>query len=281
MTAPNYWNPESGDYTASAFQQPGTLQSSSLSGTSPAAGDNEMMYAGGTQGFYGTDAGNMTSGGFMDNMQQSQQPTQHKRNPWESVAGDNKEYNNYGPWTSAADGGGWWSGGRTGAGSWMEAIAPAAAPEPLKAPATPGPDTGMVPGAQRQIPAQSPKMADPAPAPMSHWDTPYAGRYPIVNQMYSQYLDRDSEEGGTGWQAWERGIDEKFNQGWNGDQINQWIAGEFMKSQEYQDRISDGRVSGPAPSYQAPAAVAPTNPWIQPDVGQMGGGSKRFMKAMY
>ena len=66
----NYWNQESGDYAASPFQQAGTLKSTSLSGSSPAAGDNEMMYAGGTQGFYGTDAGKMTSGGFMDNMQQ-------------------------------------------------------------------------------------------------------------------------------------------------------------------------------------------------------------------
>jgi len=276
MTAPNYWNPESGDYTASAFQQPGTLQSSSLSGTSPAAGDNEMMYAGGTQGFYGTDAGNMTSGGFVDNMQQSQQPTQHKRNPWESVAGDNKEYNNYGPWTSAADGGGWWSGGRTGAGSWMEALAPAAAaPEPLKAPATPGPDTGMVAGAQQQTPAIAPqKFAESAP--VSHWDTPYAGRYPIVNQMYSQYLDRDSEEGG--WQGWERTIDEWFKQGMNGDQINARLAQEFQNSTEYRQRMG----MGAAPSYQAPAVVAPTNPWIQPDVGtpRYGGGGGRLMNKL-
>jgi len=271
----NYWNQESGDYAASPFQQAGTLKSTSLSGSSPAAGDNEMMYAGGTQGFYGTDAGKMTSGGFMDNMQQPQQPTQHTKNPWESVAGDNKEYNNYGPWTSPDSGGGWWSGGRPGAGSWMEALAAPSA-TPLKS-GTPSPVVGdMVPGAQRQIPAQSPKMADPAPAPMSHWDTPYAGRYPIVNQMYSQYLDRDSEEGG--WQGWESTIDEWFKQGMNGDQINARLAQEFQNSTEYRQRMG----MGAAPSYQAPAVVAPTNPWIQPDVGtpRYGGGGGRLMNKL-
>jgi len=222
---------------------------------------SETMYAGGTP--------NWGQGGFMDNMQQPQQP----KAQWPNINDDrNKSDERYGPWTSAADGGGYWSGGRPGAGSWMEA----ATANPLKA-GTPSPAVGdMVPGAQRQIPAQSPKMADPAPAPMSHWDTPYAGRYPIVNQMYSQYLDRDSEEGG--WQGWERTIDEWFKQGMNGDQINARLAQEFQNSTEYRQRMG----MGAAPSYQAPAVVAPTNPWIQPDVGtpRYGGGGGRLMNKL-
>ncbi len=209
-----------------------------LSGDSQASPWNQQNWANGPQGS-GNGGGNMYSAPG----QAQQVPgagQQSLSNLWKSAQGDaNKQDIKYGGYaTSAGHGQGYWSGGRPGSGSWVEPwveAAQAATPaEPLK-PGTVAPVTNdMVPGAGAQTPARTAPQADA----MSHWDTPYAGRYQVVNQMYDQYLDRDAEDGG--WQGWENTIDAWFRQGMTGDQINQRIAQEFQNSDEYRQRTAAG-----------------------------------------
>jgi hypothetical protein len=191
----------------------------------------------------------------------------------------NKQDTRYGADTTnpGVGGGGYWSGGRPGAGSWMEsmqAAAPAAAPAPV---------SDMVPGARAQMPgdvSNSQKAQQLA-------STAYAGPWDYANFDWQAYAAANPDVLATnygGGNTWGNSLDQMWHHYTSANQ-----SGELRNYIGYQDgRVSpytgiaqnSGSYVGPAASnwssrVAAPAPAAPTNPWIS------GGGSSRMNVRQY
>lgn len=212
-----------------------------MSGDSQASNWNQDNWARGQRADHG--------GGFLDNLK-------------------------YGAETTEGAGTGWWSGGRPGAGSWMEAMK---AVEPVKPAATPD-NSGMVAGAPAQVPSRSPAVADTPPPPSS-----YSGPWDYANFDWQAYAAANPDVLATnygGGNTWGNALDQMWHHYTSANQSGEnraYIGYHGGRVNPYTGTAQNaGSYVGPAASNWsarvAPAApvAAPTNPWIS------GGGSGRM-----
>jgi hypothetical protein len=156
MNNTNYWNQLSGDSQASNWNQENWASSpTQVDGTNP-----WLMKAQPYEGFKPVDW-SQDGGSWEELMRKYQRPNMNDDHM--------KQDMRYGPETTAGLGA-YWSGGRPGAGTWMEQIA-----APVTAPAN-----DMVPGANAQIPSRTAPVSEAQPyminnvqmsatEPLSNW----------------------------------------------------------------------------------------------------------------
>ncbi len=301
MSFTNYWDPNSGDSQSSPWGQFSSKYDQLNGTTNPTQPvmdgiDNTMSYAGGTPDFYNQP---MDQTGLVGNElwnQQNATPTQTQRmpgqegNPWTEFMKAQEssptsfmqnmaprqnmdrmqEDIRYGAETTnqGIGGGGYWSGGRPGSGSWVEGERAAVAAPP------PPPPAEMVPGAPAQTPART--------APVADVPTSYTGPQDYANFDWQAYATANpdvlaSNYGGGNtfssaadqmWHHWSsanQGGDLRAYTGYFGGRVNPYTG----------QAINSGAYAGPASNpYRAPAAAPSTSFMQQP---AMGGGYRKLI----
>ena len=168
MSTTNYWNKLSGDSTASPWNQDNWAAGApaQVPGTNPWLGgglqqpDAGTMYEGGTP--------NWTGGNIDWWKQLSENYVDQRRVPMNDDR--NKADERWGQQGFSDAGVGYWSGGRPGAGSWVEQLAAAAtSPVAAPAPAPAAPTNDMVPGAMAQQPYMINNVKMSGTEPLSNW----------------------------------------------------------------------------------------------------------------